>query len=129
MKIEDDFYLNLEQAKRLKELGLNKEYSLKCYTKDKDGTIALMTNSEGVLSFFDIKEYIPTYSLHEILDILPKSISYKDEKFYLNIDFKDKNINYGIFAYITWNDDNYLDAAYDMLEMLLKNGYLNKEVK
>ena len=125
--------LDMQQMQHLKELGLKLKPSLVHYYK-----IINVDSGKWYLSltFGDISEdsptyqYIPAYTLQDVLDALPDFIG----DYSLIID-----ISFGIIRYdnLKWKDspilkeiyfndeDNYLiDAAYKMLCWAIENGYI-----
>ena len=128
--------LDVQQMRHLKELGLKLKPSLVHYYK-----IINIDSSKWYLSVTtgDISEdnptyqYIPAYTLQDVLDALPKEISKDGCTWHasLYIDFENERIAYG-------NTDRYgfevyheimiekdlIDAAYSLLCWAIEKGYV-----
>lgn len=140
--------LDIEQMRHLKDLGVDTSKAIFYWHRTKS-----LNNYEdwdewklhyGVLNlargFKTINcEYVRTFTLQDVLDLLPKEIMDKDEdKFVLKFEY---GILHGIWYIgyyyydVAFNDKcwfsgkNLIDAAYEMLCWCIENGYIktNKE--
>ena len=122
-----------EQSERLLALGLKKETAdMHHYKWSED-----YWDTQACPPRRDYPRYIPAWSLHRLLCVLPKHIQVYDEvwKFkrnlYLSID-EDFNIRYEenidepCFDKTFWAYDIYQNCI-DAIEWLIKEGYFNKE--
>lgn len=117
--------LDIEQMQHLRELGLGTRTASSCWIKG--------------------GEYIPTFTLQEILDLLPKELDIEvfTHKWFLYIDYQDNSIRYAYasetgFYYLVdpifcLSKHALIDAAYEMLCWCIEKGYIetnsNKEDK
>lgn len=133
--------LDVHQMKHLQELGLKLKPSLVHYYK-----IINIDSGKWYLSvtFGDISEdsptyqYIPAYTLQDVLDALPKDISKDGCTWYasLYIDFENNRIAYGntdrygfeIYHEIMIEKD-LIDAAYSMLCWAIENKFVETNKK
>lgn len=118
--------LDIEQMKHLQELGLDTSDASMCW---------VLINEKPYLSFYN-KEYpsddykaIPTFTLQDILDILPKSTKYGQ----LQIRFCEypngtygNEVVYDSMAHngVTFFCENVIDSAYEMLCLCIKEGFV-----
>ena len=128
--------LDVQQMQHLQELGLKLKHSLVHYYK-----IINIDSGKWYLSVTigDISEdsptyqYIPAYTLQDVLDALPKDISKDGCTWYasLYIDFENNRISYGntdrygfeIYHEIMIEKD-LIDAAYSMLCWAIDNKFV-----
>ena len=140
--------LSIEQMHHLQELGVDtsktnfywhRTKSLNNYEEWDEWTLHY-----GVLrlarGFKTINcEYVRTFTLQDILDLLPKEIRDKDDdKFVLKFEYgiRSKVWYIGYYYYdVAFNDsglcngENLIDAAYEMLCWCIENGYLKTNKK
>ena len=119
-----------EQSERLLALGLKKETA--------DMTIVgvfIGTNEDGTLAFDDIpnahppilKKDIPAWSLHRLIEMMPKSIHFENEDWYKIIYNNSVCYQRGQFSICrSCKGDLYEDIA-NCIKWLIKEGYFNKE--
>ena len=108
MKIEEQV-LSIEQAKHLQALGLDMSDAAHCwYSNQFADDLYIRLNSEN-LKF----KKIPTYTLQETLQVLPKEICIDGMRFYLVIDYND-----GYVSYKSTYDDDYCEETDDVEEEL-----------
>lgn len=134
--------LDMEQAMRLKELGLDTSKASMCYRrkthdfrgKEKIGRWSLAINQPIIVANFETYETVPTFTLQDILDILPKEMTDKDGyKFVLKIEYgllsRVWHIGYYYYDVAShgnlYSGDNLIDTVYKMLCWCIKNGYIN----
>ena len=140
MKIEEQV-LTIEQMNHLKELGLEfYETSLCWYLNffsleyDHVG-INKRTKSDYLQEKRDnLSSPIPTLTLQEILEMLPKKIEINSREYYLFINYQDGEVSYAIaedeMFYTNMFEDiwpNTLQGVYNMLCWVIKQGYLKQE--
>lgn len=135
MKIED-LVLSIEQAKHLQELGLDMSDAAlywasqatdsKGIAKKKREWFVHIGHSQITVGFVSF-EFIPTYTLQEVLDKLPWMINYDGSKFILKIDYMCNSISYTIsntdLICFNFNNEKIINSAYNMLCWVLENGY------
>ena len=127
----------------LQELGLKLKPSLVHYYKIiniDSGKWYLSVTTGDISEDSPTYQYIPAYTLQDVLDELPKEISKEGCTWYasLYIDFENDRIAYGntdrygfeIYHEIMIEED-FIDSAYSMLVWCIKNGYVKtgKEYK
>lgn len=131
--------LSIEQMQHLQELGLELKPSLMHYYKIINADSGKWYLS---LTFGDISEdsptyqYIPAYTLQDVLDALPEEVKYK-RKYYIIEMWKRDNewtIGYLFFSaddtldVLHLHDEtnkSFIDAAYEMLCWCIENGHVN----
>lgn len=133
----DKQVLTFDQINHLKELGLDTSKGSMCWRRlirdwkgeRKIGKLALTLNKPIIVSNFEAYEDVPTFTLQDILEILP----YKIVASYLNIGKKSfsgdilfyvEYSNFGGYAVSHFRNENIIDAAYEMLCWCIENGYL-----
>ena len=138
MKFNSQISTSRLQSERLLVLGLKKETADMYYRFYNENTFEINPTWETIWEYRnDYKKFIPAWSLHRLLCLLPKRVQVYDEvwKFkrnlYLSID-EDFNIRYEenvdepCFDKIFWAYDIYLNCV-DAIEWLIKEGYFPKE--
>lgn len=116
MKLED-LVLTIKQAKYLQELGLDMSDAALCWVEGLNGNY-FITNKDMSLHV----EFIPTYTLQEVLGKLPKRI--KDNETYYGLYIQCDNYEVCYNGYEYFFRENLLCAVYEMLCWVIKNGYL-----
>ena len=134
--------LDVQQMQHLQELGLELKETMLYGVVYEDGhENNFVTTKENAMEIIDEScGMLPTYTLQDVLDALPKDIS-KDGCTWsasLYIDFESNRIAYGntdrygfeIYHEIMIEED-FIDSAYSMLVWCIKNGYVKtgKEYK
>ena len=140
-KIED-LVLSVDQMNHLKELGLNIDESSHWWvsrSKDSKGNpikvrkwFITLSNVKPRCSFIEW-DIVPTLTLQEILEILPREIEFNT--LYGGKECATLNINWDNIKPCIWYEanevnlslyvnDSLLEASYEMLCWLLENGYL-----
>ena len=126
------------QSERLSALGLKPETADMCWVladEDREGnkySVEYMSIGQGKYQLLHPDWYIPAWSLHRLLSLLPdyivvNSSSGLNPNFYLNIrdgfvSYKDnRGFSYGSTSV------NMYDAITRMISFLIKEGYFNKE--
>lgn len=135
--------LQIEQMQHLKELGVDTKNASMCYRRMTrnyrgeiiEGRYVLSFNQPIISSNFETYEVIPTFTLQDILDLLPVIIENDYNKLELRIKrfvYDNDKIMYAVLYekqdYIDWlimhSNENLIDSAYDMLCWCAENGYL-----
>jgi len=130
---------SLEQSKKLIELGVDVDTSdmvyLRSYFED-EGEYNLLVGSyhEGymekddgtLIQIFD--EHIPAWSLAALIDILPRFIEFKGDKYYLRfmkeyVEYANDEVSITGRCLHTTGNDNLVDAC---CEMIIKLKELNR---
>lgn len=127
--------LSSEQMKYLQELGVDTSKASMCWVVYGQGITDDVLCIKGEESLYtDAYSYnIPTFTLQDILEILPKEIECEEETipYHLEIAFDGDawdvsyTRNFYTLQYIF--DDSFIDAAYKMLVWVIENGFLGKE--
>lgn len=128
--------LSIEQMQHLQELGLKLKPSLVHYYKIiniDSGKWYLSVTTGDISEDSPTYQYIPAYTLQDVLDALPKDISKDGCTWYasLYIDFENNRIAYGntdrygfeIYHEIMIEKD-LIDAAYSMLCWAIENKFV-----
>ncbi|OJX63050.1 MAG: hypothetical protein BGO84_14190 [Dysgonomonas sp. 37-18] len=129
--------LSIEQMKSLIQLGIDTSKASMCWIKNTDGD---ETENKYMLSVHNEWCYemsclspIPTFTLQDILSILPRKIHDKitNRNAHLNIEYAENKvgISYLVGAYVMVGDfrtinDNIINAAYSMLIWAIDHNYL-----
>ena len=140
--------LDIKQVQNLQKLGLKFEDTLMYWARCVDnnprsathyGKWVLVKGKQAQTVGLQHWEFIPAYTLQDILDLLPVIIKPQDNKLELRIKrfVFDSGIKYAVLYekqdYIDWyvmqSDSVLIDAAYDMLCWCLENGYIRKEAQ
>lgn len=121
--------LSISQMKHLQELGLDTSKASMCWTKFDSETAVLSVHDEYCYEMSALQS-TPTFTLQDILELLPKAISRNDLLFPLKIEYstiKDNWFicywNHGTIQNSLYDSENLLDAAYDLLCWCIENGY------
>lgn len=138
--------LNIKQMHHLQELGLKLGETLLYWARE-IATIPRAANYYGKWILIKGKgqasvgmtrwEYVPAYTLQDILGILPSEIKPNLRRFWLRIDLADECLYYYYDDYnlvehrkkvIGYDGvDGLIDAAYSMLCWCIENGYVKTE--
>lgn len=129
--------LSIEQMRHLQELGLELKPSLMHYYKIINADSGKWYLS---LTFGDISEdsptyqYIPAYTLQDVLDALPIEIKYKDKRCWLCIELADEMIGYyyenarfehrWVYYEVVMIDESLIDAVYKLLCWAIENKFV-----
>lgn len=131
----EQMFLTIEQCRHLQELGLGMSDAIFCLIyKDVDNTEAGIIPYQPIKEIYPLKEnsdyIIPTYTLQEVLEKLPKEI----DGYLLDPSWDWKSLSYLFFGdQDNWGDDlclhkvegkNLFDSAYVMLCWCLEKGYI-----
>ena len=124
--------LDIEQMQHLQELGLDTNNASMCWIKDTEGNQHLSVHDEYCYEA-NFMNPVPSYTLQDVLDALPKDISKDGCTWYasLYIDFENNRIVYGntdrygfeIYHEIIIEKD-LIDAAYELLCWVLENKFV-----
>jgi hypothetical protein len=123
--------LSIEQMQHLKELGVDTSkasaywHNVIKFEKKKYVNEWILSLSDSVT--LSTKK-IPTFTLQDILDLLPTEIEKENRNYQLEV-FRNPQ-RYFVSYYwldnllISLNEVEFIDAAYEMLCWVIKNGYL-----
>lgn len=137
--------LSLEQMKHLKKLGLDIKANMRwyrfCYNNGKEVVYdewELALNKEDPWKNIHFPwrgyiEFIFTFTIQDILDLLPGTINNNDDEYWLEFGLSepDKSVWYiqyksvetiSVLKYVLSNTS--IDAAYEMLCWCIENGYV-----
>lgn len=129
--------LDIQQMQHLKELGVDTSKASMCHVKfDGENEFSnLLPNNQELFEMLLVVKYIPSFTLQDILDLLPNVITAEPliHTFSLFIDYQHKEIHYACVhkgGYTNLNpvfaiQDNLIDAAYEMLCWCAENGYVD----
>ena len=129
--------LSIEQMQHLQELGLKLKPSLVHYYKIiniDSGKWYLSVTTGDISEDSPTYQYIPAYTLQDVLDALPKEIMYENKRCWASIDLEDGFIGYyfeNYSLYYKWayfeavmKDESIIDAAYELLVWTIEQGYV-----
>lgn len=133
--------LSIEQMKHLEELGVDTSKASmiwrllpECFRIPEEHYVAVRESSEK-----RDDENIPTFTLQDMLNIMPKRLEIKVESYHtpvdwlLMIDVANNCVYYECFVWQQYDRAKYFDgtnlisSAYEMLCRLAENGNLNKK--
>ena len=128
--------LDVQQMQHLQEMGLKLKPSIVHYYKIiniDSGKWYLSVTTGDISEDSPTYQYIPAYTLQDILDLLPDEIKIGDERCWLCIDLAEQWIYYysefvsaiyheKIFDFR--NGKELIDAAYEMLCWCIENGHV-----
>ena len=80
---------------------------------------------------YSLKEKIPSWSLAALLNVLPRSIEFKDDKYYLRfmkdyVEYANDEVSITGRCLHTTGNNNLVDASYEMILKLHEHKMLNK---
>ena len=142
--------LSVEQMKHLQESGLELKETLLYWARYIDTRPRaanhygkwILVKGKGLASVgLAHWEYVPAYTLQDVLDLLPITISplkndkFEDKKYELRIKrmvFRENRIMYAVLYekedyidwYVLYSDPSLIDAAYGMLCWCIGQGYI-----
>lgn len=126
--------LDIEQMQHLQELGMDtSNASAEYYRMSKKMDWFLVFGCRSKEELQDTEESIPAYTLHDVLDALPKEIRYENKRCWLLIDLVDEKIEYynenAVDKYHSVHSEFYtssslIDAAYELLVWCIEQGYI-----
>lgn len=122
--------LSIEQMKRLQELGLDTSDASMCVEwRESDESKKVVTSLDAD-TYYDY--YYETYTLHDILGLLPKEIKSDEDIFRLTMFVIGKmwTVCYSMSDefdyYKEFSSVSLIDCAYDMLCWCVENGYIKE---
>lgn len=117
--------LTIEQMNKLKELGVDVKPKGMClmYTSDSSDCYYLKYGESTC------EDDVAAFGLQDVIELLPPQLIHEEKNIYLNFETIGKE--YG-FYYVTCDfeiciyfyNTNLLQAAYEMLILVIENGYL-----
>ena len=119
-----------EQSERLLALGLKKETADMAHNKN---TIIpkykiVPVSDWGLLSELEEITYIPAWSLHRLIEMMPTLIGWREKQYWLDVNNDgvcySTSMSYALVEFIA---DNLYDNIIFCIEWLIKEGYFNKE--
>lgn len=129
--------LSIEQMKHLQGLGLdtsNASMCLCCFREniDEEWELEIYENVLNQKRDSTFWETLPTYTLQDILDKLPKRIETEDYEFELYIYYHENGVSVfyddgDITQLAFFSKPTLLESAYEMLCWCIGNGYVGKE--
>lgn len=134
--MESKQILNVEQMKHLQELGMKLKETMMYWTNlHKEKQDWFMTGNPVGRLFAD--ECLPAYTLQDVLDALPRFVTYQNRTYDLLINMEQYVMEYfrgsdiDTLVGVKFENTSLIDAAYSMLCWCIENGYINtgKEVK
>lgn len=139
--MNDKQCLSVEQMKHLQEFGIELGETMMYWARSVDkrpraatyyGKWVLVKGNSlqtvGLMSW----EFVPAYTLQDILDKLPKRIDTDDYEFELNIYYHESGVSIfyddgDITQLAFFSEPTVLESAYKMLCWVIEGRYLNKE--
>lgn len=125
--------LSVKEMEHLKKLGVYTSKASMCWMIfDVDSLPSDLWIHSADCYDYDFAHPIPTFTLQDILDILPKEIIIDSKVYNLNIIFPNEGsweVSYSSYSICKefFIENNLIDAAYEMLCWCVENGYkLNK---
>lgn len=126
--------LSIEQMKHLQELGLDTSDASMCVEWRESDESKKVVASLDADTYYDY--YYETYTLQDILRLLPKEIKTSTDTYWLTISIYDCKEWYVCYSmsdefdyYKEFKSKSLLDAAYDMLCWCIEKGYVGKEIE
>lgn len=129
--------LSVEQMKHLQVLGLNTSDASMHYqflpTSDAiiNGTDEVEKEPSLFVSQPNMKHEYPTYTLQDIMELLPKEVKTDTDTYWLTISIYDCKEWYVCYSmsdefdyYKEFRSESLLEASYNMLCWVIENGYL-----
>lgn len=120
-----------EQSERLLALGLKKETADMHHYRWSEG----YWDIQACPPRGDSSSFIPAWSLHRLIEMMPNELMYNGQLYRLRIDMGDQLVGYfphpyrlrsAALEYFYGNDTIY-DDCISCIEWLIKEGYFNKE--
>ena len=136
--------LNVQQMQHLQELGLKLKETMLYWARCVDnnpraathyGKWVLIKGNNAQTVGLMHWEFIPAYTLQDVLDVIPKEIKPNTTRYFLRMDLSDECFYYyyddsnlvehrkKVIGYD--GIDELIDAAYSMLCWAIENGYLD----
>lgn len=135
--------LSIEQMQHLQELGLDTSNASAFWCnpdRHGDWSLEFTYSCGGIIPQPNRHDdFCPAYTLHDVLDKLPKEINSRTRRFWLRIDLEDECLYYyydnlslveirkKVFGYNGMGE--LIDAAYEMLCWCIKNKHIKTNKK
>ena len=135
--------LGVQQMQYLQELGLEMKETMLYWARCVDnnpraathyGKWVLIKGNNAQTVGLMHWEFIPAYTLQDVLDALPKEITFENKRCWASIDLEDGFIGYyyeNYSLYYKWayfeavmKDENLIDAAYRLLIWAIENKFV-----
>lgn len=132
--------LSIEQMQELQELGIDTSKASMCWVESEYSGDFVIPNNENIIkvisnNYFKNPEVIPTFTLQDMLEMLPDSVRFRKHKigiYHLEIIPLDKRIGGVLIMYKSDTDHttaikiegSYIDAAFNMLKWCKQNNYV-----
>lgn len=135
--------LDVQQMQHLQELGLKLKETMLYWARCVDnnpraathyGKWVLIKGNNAQTVGLMHWEFIPAYTLQDVLDALPKEITHENKRCWASIDLEDGFIGYyyeNYSLYYKWayfeavmKDESLIDAAYELLVWTIEQGYV-----
>lgn len=124
--------LSIEQMRHLEKLGLDtSDASASWYKPDMGTEYMLMFGYLEKEELVVNEESIPAYTLQDVLDKLPRFVTYQYRSYDLIINMEQYTMEYFreadlyTLVKVEFINTNLIDAAYEMLCWCIENGYVN----
>lgn len=130
--------LSIEHSKNLNELGIDTRiasiyWARRCHESDirdeSKGKWFLSLNDKFIVAGFTHYEVVPTFTLQDIIELLPDEIKIGKESYKLNIcplrEYWCISYDGVIDNIMVKRNKSILEATYQMLVWLINNGYLD----
>lgn len=136
-----DQVLSIKQMQHLKELGVDTSNASMCWVKDPNSEDRKISIHDEYCYEMSCLRPVPTFTLQDILNIMPKELKIKVETYRtpvdcsLMLDVANDRVYYECFVWQQYdcvkyfNSVNLITSAYEMLCWLAENKLLGKEEK
>ena len=114
---------------KLKELGIETKNASMCWVNPADNNNHILVVHNEFCYEHNFLKPIPTFTLEDILEMLPRTISHNNIMKWLYIEMTKKNCYFSYKdidenTYIAFSNEEIFYGAYEMLIWLKENGYL-----
>ena len=119
-----DQVLSIEQMQKLKELGVNiSKSSMTWFRENKYDDYDLGIYSESISGLYEL---VPTFTLQDMIELMPNNVKYEDKIYYLSFD--KKFVGYiddiDVEDCVLESYENILENTYKVLVWLTENKYI-----
>lgn len=128
--MEKKICLSIEQMQKLKDLGIDTKDASLCWVCDSEGNYSLSLHDEYCYEMAFMNP-VPAFTLQDMLEKIPSRLGKKGKYFFslhkidedIHLEYSSPIGDHALCAFC----GSELDAAFDMLVWLAKNGYLKKK--